>query len=102
LAAPPWSQDLSRAAPIEKHGREHHPESFCAWMAGGGVRGGLMHGETDEFGFRPISGRVYLLELHATIVFLLGIDHEKLTARANGVDRRLTDVHGHVLKNIIA
>jgi hypothetical protein len=71
-------------------------------MAGGGVRGSFMHGETDKFGFRPVSGKVYLLELHATIVFLLGIDHEKLTARTNGVDRRLTNVHGHVLRNIIA
>jgi hypothetical protein len=98
----PWSQDLSRTAPIEKHGREHQPESFCAWMAGGGVRGGLMHGETDEFGFRPVSGKVHLHDLHATILHLLGLDHERLTWRHLGRDFRLTDVYGEVVREILA
>jgi hypothetical protein len=98
----PWSQDLSRTAPIEKHGREHQPESFCAWMAGGGVKGGLMHGETDEFGFRPVSGKVHLHDLHATILHLLGLDHERLTWRHLGRDFRLTDVYGEVVRDILA
>jgi uncharacterized protein (DUF1501 family) len=98
----PWSQDLSRTAPIEKHGREHQPESFCAWMAGGGVKGGLMHGETDEFGFRPVSGKVHLHDLHATILHLLGLDHERLTWRHLGRDFRLTDVYGEVVQEILA
>ena len=98
----PWSQDLSRTAPIEKHGREHQPESFCAWMAGGGVRGGFMHGETDEFGFRPVSGKVHLHDLHATILHLLGLDHERLTWRHLGRDFRLTDVYGEVVREILA
>ncbi|MFM8497582.1 MAG: DUF1501 domain-containing protein [Planctomycetia bacterium] len=98
----PWSQDLSGTAPIEKHGREHMPESFCAWLAGGGVKGGLMHGETDEFGFQPVAGRVHLHDLHATILHLLGLDHERLTWRHLGRDFRLTDVYGDVVREILA
>jgi hypothetical protein len=98
----PWSQDLSGTAPIEKHGREHQPDSFCAWLAGGGVKGGLMHGETDEFGFRPVSGKVHLHDLHATILHLLGLDHLKLTWRHLGRDYRLTDVFGEVVQEILA
>jgi uncharacterized protein (DUF1501 family) len=98
----PWSQDLSRTAPIEKHGREHQPDSFCSWMAGGGVRGGLMHGQTDEFGYRPVEGRVHLHDLHATILHLLGLDHERLTWRQLGRDYRLTDVYGEVVREILA
>lgn len=98
----PWSQDLSGTAPIEKHGREHQPESFSAWLAGGGVKGGMMYGETDEFGYRPVSGRVHLHDLHATILHLLGLDHEQLTWRHLGRDYRLTDVYGQVVKEILA
>ena len=98
----PWSQDLSGTSPIEKHGREHQPDSFCSWMAGGGVKGGLMHGETDEFGYRPVAGRVHLHDLHATILHLLGLDHEHLTWRQLGRDYRLTDVAGEVVREIIA
>lgn len=98
----PWSQDLSGTSPIEKHGREHQPESFCAWMAGGGIRPGLTHGETDDLGYRAVSGKVHLHDLHATILHQLGLDHEKLTARHLGRDYRLTDVYGEVVKEIIA
>ena len=98
----PWSQDLSGTSPIEKHGREHQPDSFCTWMAGGGVKGGYMHGETDEFGYRPVAGRVHLHDLHATILHLLGLDHEHLTWRQIGRDYRLTDVSGEVVREIIA
>ena len=98
----PWSQDLSGTAPIEKHGREHQPESFCAWMAGGGVQGGLTFGETDEMGYRTVTGKVHVHDLHATMLYLLGIDHTKLTWRYLGRDYRLTDVYGEVVKEIIA
>lgn len=81
---------------------ECQPESFCTWMAGGGIKGGLMHGETDEFGFRPISGKVHLHDLHATILHLLGLDHEQLTWRHQGRDFRLTDVYGEVVREILA
>jgi hypothetical protein len=98
----PWSQDLSGTAPIDKHGREHQPESFCSWMAGGGVRPGFTYGETDDFGYQGVSGRVHLHDLHATIMHLLGIDHTQLTWRHAGRDFRLTDVYGNVVKDILA
>ena len=98
----PWSQDLSGTSPIDKHGREHQPESFCTWMAGGGIKRGMTYGETDEFGFRPVSGKVHLHDLHATILHQLGLDHEKLTWRHVGRDFRLTDVYGNVVKEILA
>ena len=71
-------------------------------MAGGGVQGGLTHGETDELGYQVINGRVHVHDLHATILHLLGIDHERLTYRYSGRDFRLTDVYGEVVKEIIA
>ena len=98
----PWSQDLSGTSPIDKHGREHQPESFCTWMAGGGIKPGFTFGETDDFGFRPVSGKVHLHDLHATILHQLGLDHEKLTWRHLGRDFRLTDVYGNVVKEILA
>ncbi len=98
----PWSQDLSGTSPIEKHGREHQPESFCAWMAGGGIKPGFTFGETDDFGFRPVSGKVHLHDLHATILNQFGLDHEQLTWRHLGRDFRLTDVYGNVVKEILA
>ncbi len=97
----PWSQDLSGTAPIDKHGREHQPESFCAWLAGGGVRGGLTHGTTDEFGFQGIENKVHLHDLHATLLHLLGLDHTRLTFRQAGRDFRLTDVFGTVVHEIL-
>ncbi len=98
----PWSQDLSGTAPIDTHGREHQPESFCAWMAGGGVKRGLAYGETDELGYRVTAGKVHLHDLHATILHLLGLDHTRLTWRHLGRDYRLTDVFGEVVREIIA
>jgi hypothetical protein len=97
-----WSQDLSGTSPIEKHGREHQQEAFCAWMAGGGVKPGLTYGATDDFGYRPIEGRVHLYDLHATLLHLLGLDHERLTHRHAGRDFRLTDVYGNVVEEILA
>jgi uncharacterized protein (DUF1501 family) len=98
----PWSQDLSGTAPLEKHGREHQPESFCAWLAGGGVKRGVVYGETDEFGFRPVEGKVHIHDLHATILNLLGLNHEQLVYHFAGRDFRLTDIHGQVVRDILA
>lgn len=98
----PWSQDLSGTSPIDRHGREHQQESYCAWLAGGGVRAGLTYGETDDFGYKPIAGKVHLHDLHATILHLLGLDHERLTYRHAGRDYRLTDVYGTVVREILA
>jgi len=98
----PWSQDLSGTSPIEKHGREHQPESYCAWLAGGGVKAGLTLGTTDEFGYRGIEGKVHLHDLHATLLHLLGLDHKLLTYRHAGRDFRLTDVYGRVVREILA
>jgi hypothetical protein len=98
----PWSQDLSGKSPIDQHGREHQPESFCAWMAGGGIKPGLTYGETDHLGYRVVSGRIHIHDLHATLLHLLGIDHLKLTARHLGRDYRLTDVYGEIVREILA
>jgi hypothetical protein len=98
----PWSQDLSGTSPISTHGREHQPESYAAWLAGGGVKGGYAHGETDEYGFRPVVGKVHLHDLHATMLHILGLDHERLTYRHSGRDYRLTDVEGRVVNDILA
>jgi len=97
-----WSQDLSGTSPIEKHGREHQQESFCTLLAGGGVKAGLVYGETDDFGYRPVQDQVHLHDLHATILHLLGIDHERLTYPHHGRDYRLTDVYGRVIDDILS
>ena len=96
-----WSQDLSGKNPLVKHGREHQQESFCTLLAGGGVKPGFVHGETDDHGYQPIEGRVHLPDLHATLLHLLGIDHEQLTYPHNGRDHRLTDVYGNVVDEIL-
>jgi hypothetical protein len=84
------------------NGRDHNHWGFTMWMAGGGVRGGYAHGATDEWGFKAVEKPVHVHDLHATILHLLGFDHEKLTFRYAGRDFRLTDVHGEVVKEIIA
>jgi hypothetical protein len=83
-------------------GRDHNGGTFVSWLAGGGVKGGVAYGESDEFSYKAIKNRTYCYDLHATILHLLGIDHEKLTFRHNGIDRRLTDVHGQVIREILA
>jgi hypothetical protein len=83
-------------------GRDHNHYGFTMWLAGGGVRGGMTYGETDEFGFRAVEDRVHIHDLHATILHLLGIDHERLTYRYAGRDFRLTDVAGRVVEEILA
>jgi hypothetical protein len=82
-------------------GRNHNPYGFTMWLAGAGVKGGIAHGETDEFGFEAVTDRVHLHDLHATILHLLGLDHTRLTYNHNGTSRRLTDVHGHVIRDVL-
>ena len=83
-------------------GRDHHPHAFSIWMAGGGIRGGMTYGQTDEFGYYVVENKVTMPDFHATILHLLGLDHEHLTFRHAGRDHRLTDVHGSVVRDIIA
>lgn len=83
-------------------GRDHNPGAFTAWMAGGGIQGGTSHGTTDDLGFQAAENPAYCYDLHATALHLLGLNHEKLTFYNNGTPRRLTDVHGHVLRGILA
>ncbi len=83
-------------------GRDHNGNSFVTWLAGAGVKAGASYGQSDELGFKAESGITYCYDLHATIFHLLGINHEKLSYRTSGVDRRLTDVHGHVISEVLA
>jgi hypothetical protein len=83
-------------------GRDHNPQGFTVWLAGGGVRSGFSYGATDEFGHRAVEKPATIYDLHATVLHLLGLDHERLTYYHNGIERRLTDVHGHVLGEILA
>jgi uncharacterized protein (DUF1501 family) len=102
-----WSGEFGRtpyAQPADKgkQGRDHHHTAFCTLLAGGGVKGGLMYGASDEVGMHAVENRVHVHDLHATILHLLGIDHERLTYRYSGRDFRLTDVSGTVVKGILA
>ena len=89
-------------SPTTKLGRDHNHHGFTMWLAGGGVKGGMRYGATDEFGFKAEENPVHVHDLHATLLHLLGFDHEKLTYRYAGRDFRLTDVHGHVVREIFA
>jgi hypothetical protein len=82
-------------------GRDHNGGTFVTWLAGAGIKPGVAHGASDEFSYQAVEGKTYGYDLHATILHLLGIDHTRLTYRQNGIDRRLTDVHGHVIKEIL-
>ncbi|MEO6786574.1 MAG: DUF1501 domain-containing protein [Chthoniobacteraceae bacterium] len=102
-----WGGEFGRTPRHDKGargepGRDHHHRAFCSWMAGGGVKGGQAYGQTDEFGYDVVDNKVHVHDLHATILKLLGFDHEKLTYRYNGRDFRLTDVFGNVVKDLIA
>ncbi len=98
-----WGGEFGRTPTSEgSKGRDHHNTGFTMWMAGGGVKRGHIHGATDEFGWNAIEDRVHVHDLHATILHLMGIDHTQLTYRYSGRDFRLTDVHGEVVKGIIA
>ena len=94
-----WGGEFGRTPTAQgSDGRDHHPYGFTMWLAGGGVKGGMAHGATDEFGWDAVEGRVHVHDLHATILHLLGLDHEKLTYRHSGRDFRLTDVYGRVVQ----
>ena len=98
-----WGAEFGRTPTAEnKDGRNHHPQAFTMWIAGGGVQGGLTYGATDDFGFRPVEKPVHMHDLHATLLYGLGIDHKRLTYRYAGRDFRLTDVHGNVVHEIWA
>jgi hypothetical protein len=107
-----WGGEFGRTPTVElptpgsnqgkMNGRDHNHYGFCMWMAGGGVKGGHVHGATDELGFKAVQDKVHVHDLHATILYLLGFDHEQFTYRYAGRDFRLTDVHGRVVKDLIA
>jgi hypothetical protein len=98
-----WSGEFGRAPFVQgKDGRDHNPYGFSLWMAGGGVKGGMIFGATDEYGYRAVENVLTIHDLHATILHLVGLDHERLTFRFGGRDFRLTDVHGNVIRQIVS
>ena len=100
-----WTTEFGRMPCAQGgKGRDHNPFVFTNWLCGGGIKGGVTYGPSDEWGFKPADRSQYteVYDIHATVLRLLGIDHEQLTFRHNGIDRRLTDVHGHVIEDIIA
>ena len=99
----PYEQDLSMGKdPKTNYGRGHNPYGFTTLMAGGGITGGIVYGKTDDYSYHVVEDKVHVHDLHATILHLLGLDHERLTYRYAGRDFRLTDVYGRVVKEIIA
>jgi uncharacterized protein (DUF1501 family) len=100
-----WATEFGRTpfnADPKAAGREHHHWAFSTWLAGGGVKGGITYGATDEYGIHVAEDPVHVHDFHATILHLMGLDHERLTFRHAGRDFRLTDVHGRVVKDIIS
>jgi uncharacterized protein (DUF1501 family) len=104
-----WGGEFGRTPMVESNailgrslGRDHHPSAYTVWMAGGGLKRGLIYGATDDLGFRPVENPVHIHDLQATILHLLGFDHERLTYRYAGRDFRLTDVSGELVKGILA
>ena len=98
-----WGGEFGRTPTSEgAKGRDHHSRGFTMFLAGGGVKGGLAYGATDELGIDAVTDRVHVHDLHATVLHLLGIDHERLTYRYSGRDFRLTDVHGGVVRGVLA
>jgi hypothetical protein len=103
-----WGGEFGRTPMVETNpalgrslGRDHHPQAFTIWMAGGGIKAGMTHGATDDFGFHITDGKVHVHDLQATILHCLGFDHERLTYHHAGRDFRLTDVHGHVVEELL-
>jgi len=98
-----WSGEFGRTPFAQgSDGRDHNPFAFSIWMAGGGIKGGTIYGQTDEYGYKCVENRLEMHDFHATMLHLLGVDHTKQTFRFSGRDMRLTDVHGHVVKEILA
>jgi len=96
-----WGGEFGRSPYAQGDGRDHNNKGYTMWMAGGGVKGGLAHGKTDDYGFEAVEDKVHVHDWHATILHLLGLDHESLTYRYAGRDMRLTDVKGNVVKAIM-
>jgi membrane-anchored protein YejM (alkaline phosphatase superfamily) len=98
-----WGGEFGRTPTAQgKDGRDHNPHGFTMWLAGGGVRGGMAYGATDDYGYYAQQDKVHIHDLHATVLALLGVDHERLTYRHAGRDFRLTDVEGHVVRGIFS
>jgi uncharacterized protein (DUF1501 family) len=103
-----WGGEFGRTPMVESSavlgrsmGRDHHPNAFTMWLAGGGIKGGITHGKTDDLGFHIVENKVHVHDLQATILHCLGLDHERLTYRHQGRDFRLTDVHGQVVRDLL-
>ena len=97
-----WGGEFGRTPMAQGTGRDHHIKGFSMWMAGGGIKGGISYGNTDELGYNAVENIVHVHDFHATMLHLFGINHEKLVYRFQGRDFRLTDVHGHVVRDILA
>ena len=100
-----WAGEFGRTPTGQgpkKDGRDHNPHGFTVWLAGGGVKGGFSYGETDDYGYAAAVNKVHTHDLHATMLHILGLNHEKLTFRYAGRDFRLTDVHGNVVKDVLS
>ena len=100
-----WTTEFGRMPSTQgSKGRDHNPHVFTNWLAGGGIKGGISHGESDQWGYKPADRKnpTQVYDIHATILHQLGLDHERLTFRKDSIDRRLTDVHGHVIEEILA
>jgi uncharacterized protein (DUF1501 family) len=99
-----WSTEFGRMPTFQKgaQGRDHNPKGFTVWFAGAGVKAAFSYGATDEFGHRAVENVTTIYDFHATMLHLLGLDHTKLTFYHNGIQRRLTDVHGQVIRDILA
>ena len=98
-----WCTEFGRMPTFQKgaSGRDHNQSGFTAWLAGAGVKAPFSYGATDEFGYKAVENVTTVYDFHATILHLLGLDHERLTFYHNGLERRLTDVHGHVIKDVL-
>jgi hypothetical protein len=97
----PLRQGISGDGATTKPGRDHHKDAYTCWLAGGGVKGGITHGRTDDFGFNVVENPVHVHDLNATVLHLLGLDHERLTFKYQGREYRLTDVHGRVVRELL-
>ena len=97
-----WTTEFGRMPCSQGNkGRDHNPFTFTSWLAGGGIRAGTVYGASDEWSYKAADKPIYCYDLHATVLHLLGIDHTRLTYRHNGIERRLTDVHGHVIEDVL-
>ena len=99
-----WTSEFGRMPTHQEgtKGRDHNPNAFTCWMMGAGIKGGVSYGATDEFGGKSVENVTTIYDFYATVLHLLGLNHERLTYYHNGIQRRLTDVHGHVIRALLA